>query len=310
MVSEHKRAASALQAVDPGCDRESWVKAGMAAKAAELDFEEFHRWSASAGNYAGENDCRTVWKSFGESGLVTAASLFAMAFAQGWNDPTRRASRNSCALIHRPAKAAPAPTVEAESIKAARVWELCEPAAPSPLAHPYMTKKGGVTDGLRVYPSSAPPLMIQGQNVAGWLVVPCWSGDKLQTLQFVPSEGAKLNLPGASFNDGFFTRATEKLLVIPAANRENCAARIQQPMVHSLAQAILRTCNCEIAPASSSHGMLSDFIQYPNHLGNANRQEQRLGTVLTNIGKRGLIKPCSIHYAILRQILHNEVNEL
>jgi hypothetical protein len=47
--------------------------------------------------------------------------------------------------------------------------------------------------------------MIQGQNVAGWLVVPCWSGDKLQTLHFVPSEGPKLNLPGASFNDGFFT---------------------------------------------------------------------------------------------------------
>lgn len=205
MVSEHERAASALQAIDPGCGRESWVKAGMAAKAAGLDFEEFHQWSTSAVNYAGENDCRTVWKSFGESGLVTAASLFAMAFAQGWNEPTKRASRNACALIDRPAKAAPARTVEAESIKATRVWELCEPAEPSPLAHPYMTKKGGEPDGLRVYPASAPPLMIQGQNVAGWLVVPCWSGDKLQTLQFVPSEGAKLNLPGASFNDGFFT---------------------------------------------------------------------------------------------------------
>ena len=41
--------------------------------------------------------------------------------------------------------------------------------------------------------------------VVSLLVVPCWSGDKLQTLQFVPAEGPKLNLPGASFNDGFFT---------------------------------------------------------------------------------------------------------
>lgn len=202
MVSEHDRAASALQAIDPGCDRESWVKIGMAAKSAGLEFEDFHTWSALAGNYAGESDCRTVWKSFTESGQVTPASLFGMAFAQGWNDPARRANRNASIPIARPVRAAPAPEIQAESVKAAQVWELCEPATPD---HPYITEKGGIPDGLRIYPASAPPLMIQGQNVAGCLVVPCWSGDKLQTLQFVPGEGPKLNLPGALFNDGFFT---------------------------------------------------------------------------------------------------------
>lgn len=202
MVSEHDRAASALQAIDPGCDRESWVRAGMACKVAGLEFEDFNTWSASAGNYAGESDCRTVWKSFGESGRVTPASLFGMAFAQGWKDPAKRASRNASAPIARPVKAAPAPAIQAESGKAAHVWELCEPATPD---HPYIAKKGGMPDGLRVYPASAPPLMIQGQNVAGYLVLPCWAGDKLQTLQFAPGEGPKLNLPGASFNDGFFT---------------------------------------------------------------------------------------------------------
>ena len=202
MVSEHERAASALQAIDPGCDRESWVRAGMACKAAGLEFEDFNTWSASAGNYAGESDCRTVWKSFGESGGVTPASLFGMALAQGWKDPAKRANRNASALIARPAISAPAPAIQAESNKAAHVWELCEPA---PSSHHYLAKKGGVPDGLRMYPASAPPLMIQGQNVAGWLVVPCWSRGKLQTLQFVPGEGPKLNLPGASFNDGYFT---------------------------------------------------------------------------------------------------------
>ena len=205
MVSERERASLALQAIDSGCDRESWVKAGMAAKVAGLAFEDFNHWSASAGNYAGESDCRTVWKSFDESGLVTPASLFGMAIAQGWNDPVKRGNRNAVARLACSTKAAPAPPVQAESVKAAHVWELCEPAPPSPHAHPYMEKKCGMPDGLRVYPASAPTLMIQGQNVAGWLVVPCWSGDKLQTLQFVPGEGPKLNLPGASFNDGFFT---------------------------------------------------------------------------------------------------------
>jgi putative DNA primase/helicase len=202
MVSEHDRAASALQTIDPGCDRESWVRAGMACKVAGLEFEDFNTWSASAGNYAGESDCRTVWKSFGESGRVTSASLLGMAFAQGWKDPAKRASRNASAPIARPARAAPAPAIQAESGKAAHVWELCEPARPD---HAYITKKGGMPDDLRLYPHGAPPLVIQGQNVAGYLVVPCWANDKLQTLQFVPGEGPKLNLPGASFNDGFFT---------------------------------------------------------------------------------------------------------
>jgi len=41
--------------------------------------------------------------------------------------------------------------------------------------------------------------------MTGALVVPCWDGDKLQTLQFIAlASSEKLNLPGASFGDGFF----------------------------------------------------------------------------------------------------------
>lgn len=205
MVSEYERAVSALQSIDPACDRESWVKLGMAAKAAGLGFEDFNHWSASAGNYAGESDCRTVWKSFGELGAVTPASLFGMALTQGWKDPAKRANGKAVPPSGHRKKAAPGPVIQVESVKAAHVWELCEPMQLSPSAHPYMEKKRGVPDGVRVYPASAPPLTIQGQNVAGWLVVPCWADGKLQTLQFVPGEGPKLNLPGASFNGGFFT---------------------------------------------------------------------------------------------------------
>lgn len=201
-MSERHRAASALQAIDPGCDRESWVRAGMAAKGAGLEFEDFNHWSASAGNYGSESECRTVWKSFGESGRVTPATLFGMAFAQGWKDPAKDTSQNASAPLAKPAKIAPKSAMQAESVKAAQVWERCEPATAD---HPYMMKKGGIPDGLRIYPHGAPPLLIQGQNVAGWLVVPCVADGKLQTLQFAPGEGLKLNLPGASFGDGFYT---------------------------------------------------------------------------------------------------------
>ncbi|HCN90184.1 MAG TPA: helicase [Oxalobacteraceae bacterium] len=201
-MSEQDRAASALHHLDATCSREHWVKAGMAAKSAGLAFDDFHTWSANGANYKAENDCMAVWRSIKTDKGVGAATLFQMALMQGWKDTTKGESRGMGTPIARPAKVAPKPAIQAESGKAAHVWELCPPATP---AHPYIAKKGGVSDGLRIYPHGAPPLYIQGQNVAGWLVVPCLDGGKLQTLQFVPGEGQKLNMPGASFNDGFFT---------------------------------------------------------------------------------------------------------
>lgn len=62
------RALSALQALDPGISRDEWVRVGMAAKAAGLEFDDWHRWSATAGNYSGESDCRAVWRSFKPDG--------------------------------------------------------------------------------------------------------------------------------------------------------------------------------------------------------------------------------------------------
>lgn len=84
-----------------------------------------------------------------------------------------------------------------------QVWEQCVSATPN---EPYIDRKQGKPDGLKVYPVNAPPLVIRGQNVTGYLVVPCWTDNNLQTLQFIPPNGGdKLNLAGASFGDGFFT---------------------------------------------------------------------------------------------------------
>ncbi len=202
MLSDRERAADALNYLDAGCSREDWVRAGMAAKSAGLDFEDFHTWSATAGNYKGESECRTVWKSFSESGGVTPATLFGMARAQGWNDKTRAKDERPAQPIAKPSPAPKTPVKQAANANAVDVWERCIPATP---AEPYVHRKKGRPDGLRVYPTSAPPLVIRGQNVAGYLAVPCWSDCKLQTLQFIPPDkGDKLNLPGASFGDGIF----------------------------------------------------------------------------------------------------------
>lgn len=204
---EIERARNALFHIDSGCPREDWIKAGMAAKSAGLAFDDFATWSESGGNFAGENECRSVWKSFGDSGGVTPATLFGMAFAQGWQDTAKtrtkgtNASRPSIPTT-KPRPTAPRPANQAESANAEEVWSRCIDATQR---EGYIDRKNGSPEGLRVYPASAPPLVIRGQNVTGYLVVPCWSGSNLQTLQFIPpGKGDKLNLPGASFADGFF----------------------------------------------------------------------------------------------------------
>ena len=94
-MNDIDRARDALLHLDSGCARDEWVRLGMAAKSSGLNFDDFHNWSASAGNYAGENECRTVWKSFDDSGAVTPATLYGMAFAQGWKDPSKSRAKGS-----------------------------------------------------------------------------------------------------------------------------------------------------------------------------------------------------------------------
>ena len=204
MISEIDRARDALFYIDAGCSREDWVRVGMATKASGLSFDDFHSWSATAGNYSSEKECKAVWQSFNASGGVTASTLFAMAYESGWTETTERIKNTRPSLsIVKPQITPHASTVEATNANALQVWTDCIPAT---TAEGYIYRKQGNPDGIRVYPASAPPLVIRGQNMAGYLVVPCWSGDKLQTLQFIPqATGDKLNLPSASFNDGFFT---------------------------------------------------------------------------------------------------------
>lgn len=203
-MDETQRARDALNHLDAGCDRETWVRAGMSSRSAGLAFVDFNNWSASAGNYAGENECRTVWKSFDEAGGVTPATLYGMAFSQGWQDTSKSRNETRPALPLTTSKIiAQKPVKQAVNSNAADVWARCITATD---AEPYIFRKQGAPDGLRVYPASAPPLVIRGQNVAGYVALPCWSGDKLQTIQFIPPvPGDKLNLTGASFGDGCFT---------------------------------------------------------------------------------------------------------
>lgn len=204
MIDNIERARRALDAIDPGCDRELWVKAGMAAKAAGLDVDAFKDWSRGAPNFKNDRDCDAVWRSIGD-GAVTERTLFYLAREAGWRDDVPRPTLGGYR------RRTDAPTPEAASNDDAvpttpnadvlRIWNDC---APAPSDHPYIVAKGGAADGLRMVRTDS-DLRVAGTSVAGWLAVPAVTLDgELQTVQFIPPPGVgkKLNAAGAGFGDG------------------------------------------------------------------------------------------------------------
>ena len=191
MLADLDRAREALQAIPPDLPRDEWVKAGMAAQAAGLGFDDFNEWSAGAGNYD-ERAARETWRSIKPGKGIGKGTLYRMAAEHGGYGRRRQ----------RPSKA-PARPVEPTKpprpgMSAAEVWVRCKPAADG---HPYIEAKQGRPEGLRVVPD-ADPLRIAGASVAGWLALPVLplAGGEPVSLQFIPPPGAgkKLNLPGAS----------------------------------------------------------------------------------------------------------------
>ena len=225
MAADIDRARDALHAIPPDLPRDEWVRVGMAAQAAGLDFDDFNDWSAQAGNYDARA-ARDTWRSFKPGRGVGAGTLYRMAAEYGWRmgegKPQQRqqqAPRKAAEPAHKPAP----------GMSPAEVWKRCEPAT---AAHGYIVAKaaaGVPLDGLRVLPAGD-PLRIQGESMAGALVVPAFAPDgSLQSLQCVTTGDTaarlkakgktdKLNLPGAPMAGASFTVGE----VVPGAPAALC----------------------------------------------------------------------------------------
>ena len=72
---------SCLTVLDPDCDRQSWLRAGMSihheTEGSDAGFTLWHGWSEQGTKYAGQQDCTDRWESFGASKAnpTTMASL-------------------------------------------------------------------------------------------------------------------------------------------------------------------------------------------------------------------------------------------
>lgn len=192
-----QKALDALHFIPADTDRDTWVRAGMAAHAAGLSFEDFDTWSAQADNYD-TAAARDTWRSFKDGKGIGAGTLYRMAAEHGWSKGKKAPIRVSAGVSH-VVTTQPRTRNPALGMSAAEVWSRCEPATH---AHPYIGAKKAVgvpLEHLRVVPAGD-PLVVAGQRMAGALVVPAYSaaGD-LQSLQLIPPPGAgkKVNLAGA-----------------------------------------------------------------------------------------------------------------
>jgi len=191
------RAREALSYIDAGCPRQEWAVIGMAMKDAGLDVDDFIAWSRNASNFDSERDCRAAWKSF-KPGKTTAATLFAKALAAGWQPPPEDDGKPA---KKRPQAARkPEPKAERPTFDFAAVWRDSEPATAE---HPYIRRKLGLPDGLRVYRG---PLRLAGQALDGSLLVPALDpAGELRSWQAIPAgDGKKLNASGTSMAGACF----------------------------------------------------------------------------------------------------------
>lgn len=206
-MDDYTRNLSALRAIPCPGDYETWNRIGIEAIAAGLTLDDVDAWSSTGPNYKGTKDVKTNFKGINPDGGIGPGSLFRRARENGWQDPTKTTRRNGHSAPHiarpipNPIRHGKTPPRAGKSVLG--LWERFEQATE---AHGYIRAKRGHPDALRVVPQDD-PLVIAGQRVVGWLVVPARSlSGELRTLQFIPppGQGKKLNLRGAAFEDGLF----------------------------------------------------------------------------------------------------------
>ena len=181
-------ARAALQFLDPGTDRDSWVRVLMAGKAAGLAEDDAITWSASAANFSNERDVSSVWRSIKPDGGIGPGTFYKMARDAGWKG--RQGVTN--APQHRrhspPIKAPQAPDTGRSGPSPAEAWATFAPATAE---HPYIVAKQGRPDGLRV---------VREGYRTGWLVVPVFplGATVPVSLQYAapPDVAAKLKAEG------------------------------------------------------------------------------------------------------------------
>lgn len=200
MTSNPLAAIQAALTYIPAHDRETWLRVGMALKSelGEAGFPVWNDWSATADSYK-PGDAKDVWRSVNGSGGVNIATLFHLAKENGYRaDLPRPEPRVRAVASHTTGSEDKADRQAKAAAKALTLWESAPPCA----EHPYLTGKGVLAHGVRVFQGE---LTIGGQNCRGNLLIPLRdSVGTVRSLQFLTDDGQKRFLPGGAKQGHFF----------------------------------------------------------------------------------------------------------
>jgi len=127
MLSEIDRARSAMSYLDAGCDRDTWVRIGMAAKSVGLDVGEWIDWCSTGANYGGERAARAVWQSFRVDGGIGAATLFRLALDAGWQVSSKIRREINALPVNKVVKSSEKPVPETLDPRWLSYWQSLGP---------------------------------------------------------------------------------------------------------------------------------------------------------------------------------------
>ncbi|HFS1363863.1 TPA: DUF5906 domain-containing protein [Raoultella ornithinolytica] len=205
-----ERARSALNYIDPSCDRGQWVKVGQAIHSEWPDdggLALWDGWSKPASNYR-EKETRSVWSGFKQGGGVNIATLYGIARDAGWRDngdypeaplltpeeiERRRAERD------RLEQEAKAEEDRKHAAAAKRATEILASAVGNATGHAYFEKKGGLSFGN----------VKRGKwEQNGWddaLLVPIYTAtQQIVGIEAISPDGEKRGLSGCQRKDVLF----------------------------------------------------------------------------------------------------------
>ena len=220
-LSEEERARAAL-AMIPSGDYATWVDMAFALKQGfgEAGFDIWDEWSRTAHNYS-ERAARVTWRSAGESGGKTLASLFWLAQQHGFDvrasraamDPADRSRMQPIRPSEEQARqgaqleARVRARQEAVAREALAIWKWARPVGPD---HPYLERKQvRPVPALRELEAEElhallgyAPRSAEEPLTGRVLVVPVRIGDALSTLELIDADGRKSALAGGAKSGG------------------------------------------------------------------------------------------------------------
>jgi putative DNA primase/helicase len=217
-VDEIARVRAALSVI-PADDYNTWVDMAFALKHGfgDAGFEIWDEWGRTAGNY-NERSARTTWRSAKEFGGKTLATLFWLARRHGFDlKRTHYPDRMTTALAPRPDVLARKAHDEARQLarhaevarEAQEIWQWARPVGPE---HPYFVRKHlEPTRSLRELEALELHVLLgyvpasEEQPLMGRvLLVPCWIGEAISTLELIDEHGRKSSLAGGVKRGGYW----------------------------------------------------------------------------------------------------------